>query len=474
MNEDANGGTVSLSADVNEFENGLDRANAFVSGWTAKVESKFASMAAAVSSKSAGLVNSLASFADKGGEEIGGALGGKIGMAAGMALGGPVGALIGSKLGELGGAELAKSIDFETITQGLNELAQGVQPITDKFKSNWAEVRGDASDTFDRIKELAKGLDIKGLLKGEAGAWDDFTAKAQQAFDEISGFGDRLAFKFEETIDTIWNSVQAPLAAVADWLQSLLEGLGLVDQGTQSWGESLSQIQNVGEQVFGGIGYGLGYLEGLFKQAGGLVLEYYGVPLQKMYAIVMEGYGIFIRGLNQLSEDAGLGKFKWATALEEKLDKISMKLKNTAADTLKYAQELQATDPEAQAKKREQAFINAGKSGKDQVEEQRWQAQQIAMENAIEEALQGPANTIDGAADKFDKATSALVMGRRESTNAIIQAQNAQTARAAAGANPADPAKAAAEKTEKNTKDAAVTLEEIADMFRDSPVIMAV
>lgn len=467
MEEQASGATVSLDADVNPFEQGLAKANGIVAGWTAKVESKFASMAATVAAKSELLVSSLASFADKGGAEIGGTLGSKIGLAAGTAIGGPVGAFIGSKLGEIGGKELAKMIDFETITQSLNELAQGIQPITDKLKGNWSDFRSDAAGAFDKVRELARGLDIKGLLKGDGGAWDDFERRGSEAWALISEQGDRAAFRFQETIDTAWQTLQDPLAKVADWIQIVLKNLGFVDASTASWGDSLRQVQDVGQQALGALGYGLGYLEGLFKKAAGYALEYFGLPLQAMFASVLEGLSTLITGLNQLAEDAGLGKLEWVDRVSKKIDGLGEKLKENLGATLVKAQELQNINLTDRAEQRQKEAQAAGVRGKDIVTKERDDRE---FEKYLEEWLNEPLEQAAENAVKIDETmrstASALIDGSREAVNTVVRLKTEQAARAAAGGQ-ADPAAAAAMNTARNTSETVAVLNRVASILED-------
>lgn len=378
------------------------------------------SYAAGWAGKMEGVFASIDKAASSSGKEIGSTLGNAIGGALGMVAGGPIGAALGTVIGGIGGEYL----------------------------------------------------------------WTAFSEGGEKAFSDLTDFADKTLARLSDGIDSIWNRVQEPLAKVADFIQKIGVQLGLVEEGTESWGDSIRAIEDVGVKVLANLAYGFGYLEGIFKVVGGYAIEYIGLPLTKVIAKITEGIATLLRGVNQLLEDSGIGKFEWADRAADKLDKMSESMTKSLAAKKALGEEFMNTNPLENAERRAAQITGSIDRGKELNDQELEAAANAQSERSVrnfsreeEDASGAQADRIAAAAKALEAvATSvdAMVQGSQQANNAIIKTQNEMNARAAAGAKPEDKTAAAAENIEKHTKRAADNLNDINRKFNDAPILRAV
>lgn len=420
--DETNDPTVTLSGDASPFEAMLGRAEERVRGWGSSVDSILDKVAANTSGKAKELAEQAAQLAQLPSAEIGSALGGKLGMALGTFVGGPLGTMVGGKLGEILGSTIGNAVNFGPITEGIAGILEGYSQIGDRAKEAWNETKTDGEDTFNRMKELWSGMSATDLFKGITDGGSESAQKLRDAWDaswsEIEDFGARSLFRFQEFIDQTWASIKGPIAGVADVIQNVGVQLGLVEEGTGSWGESILNVQDVGKTVIGGLAYGFGFIEGVLKKAGGYFGEYVVVPYLKGYLQIAD----FLKDLTRLGSElpGAMGEAfkKMSNVLDAGLDKAKIGVDKFE----KAAKEAQNTDILATAEKRKNDLINALARGGDSEEERR----QAAMWDwAFTEDPKKKADVplqFDAVSRVLENA-NAMLANSREANNTILRAQ---------------------------------------------------
>lgn len=261
------GATVTLVADARPFEQALEKAAADSKTWGRRIADNLATMnLMEAGGRFESFKSQIESLGKMGvgdiGQKLGGGLGAGLGQAAGMAFGGPFGAMIGNfvggTIGEQVGRPLAEGIGDALTSDGLaRDAAIAGGRIGDALTSDW----GDVWDSS--LEEL----------------WAKAEQKTAAAWEEIQGLILKSLFRVTEGIDSLWGMVQKPFVAVINWSQEIAVKLGLVEAGTGKWGDALLLVDDVGRTVVGSIGYGLGFLEGLFIKLGGVIAKHLIAPL---------------------------------------------------------------------------------------------------------------------------------------------------------------------------------------------------
>ena len=268
--------SVSLEADSSSFDESLDASQSKMDEWgksitdsvgpanqlfqtlTSRVEGFSSKLVAFASSAN----EKLAGFADLSNEQIGKSLGTVAGAGLGSFLG-PAGAQIGSLLGDQIGGALSDTVDFKALAGEAQAFLDSVRPLFDQITGWWGEVFGDAKETFGKIKDIVGELGLGDLLSGDLGtAWDKITTAFDGVVMEWEGFVNRFAARVVGAMDSLWSAVKEPLAKVADFIQRLLVRIGVLDAGTEKWGDTIRSIQEIGKTVFGAIAYAVGYVGG--------------------------------------------------------------------------------------------------------------------------------------------------------------------------------------------------------------------
>ncbi|QEL19508.1 hypothetical protein [Limnoglobus roseus] len=287
-----------------------------------------------------GTKSKIAAFSDMSSGEIGGELGGAAGGFLGQKLGlGDFGGRLGKSLG----AGLGDVIDFKGVFEQANEFLKSLQPVFDQIKGWWKETFDDAKDAFNEIKDLASNIGIGELLKGDfEGVWTRLTEFVDQAVGKWGDFVASFVYRVGESMDNLWAIVRAPLANVANFVQGVLTRLGLVDETTEKWGESIANVANIGKEAFGLLGFSLGYLGGIFKQIGGYLVEYLVTPIVTLVETVVGVVSKLFKKMAELLPGAAGRAFEagskeaeaWRKTIGEyrqALDKVATDLENTNA-----------------------------------------------------------------------------------------------------------------------------------------------
>jgi hypothetical protein len=438
MEEEA---TVSLTADTKPWEAKLDEAANKAREWGSKV-SEFLGKANNFSLDKIGTIGSkLKEIGTGGAGEVGSSIGSMIGSKAGAALGtllGPgLGTMIGDKLGGYIGGELGEKLaNSPWIQEGianLGDFATEISKAFEPFKDNWDEVGKDANETFDDIKSTLRGLP----------SFDDlFTKDSNSIIEQISGvfdsvmsqvddFVNRSLYRLQEAIDKVWNSIQEPAAKALDYVQKILVEIGLIESGTEKWGDKLRGIKNIGQQVVEGLAFAFGYIEGLLKKLAGYYVTYISLPLINAMASAISKIGEMIKGmldglpdwaLDLLGSDARKRRddiAKWLVGFEGRT-------KAFRASIAVQAQDAMAIDPLANAEKRRQEVAGRVQVGKQQVEEQEfmWEFNKLLAEReaALAAALAADKEVAASAVDESKPlASSKAVMAQSQEANDILQ-----------------------------------------------------
>lgn len=296
--ETDNGAVVRLEADASPFMAALDKAREHTQGWAGKIQSAVSSIADFSTQKLASWSDKTKAVAGLTSEQVGQAIGGGIGAGVGFWFGGPLGAGIGAQVGALIGDRVGSNLDLSPIANKTSELFEALKPLADEVGASMDIVKNDVMDTSKSIVEAWSEVSLKdvwkGLVDGNQEALDKLKGAWETTTTEITGFFARSLDRLREMIDKIWGAIREPVAVVAGFVQSLLEKIGLVDQGTQDWGESVRSVEDAGRNAIGGLAYGLGYLEGLLKKAGGYWGEYVVAPM-------MSGFTELVKFLSDLA-----------------------------------------------------------------------------------------------------------------------------------------------------------------------------
>jgi uncharacterized phage infection (PIP) family protein YhgE len=453
--------TVTLSGDVSPFEAAMDKAQERASRWGNAVTGILDKISSTTTAKAEAFASRASELVEMPSAAIGETLGSGIGATVGTFLGGPVGTMIGSSLGKMIGSSLGANIDLSAITSNLNELLGGVGQIADKAKEAWAETKSDGAETFGRLKEIWSGVSSKDFYNLLVSGNDEAAAKMSEAWtkswQEVQDFGARSIYRFQELIDQGWAMIQQPIAAVADFLQGIAVKLGLVDAGTQSWGDSIRAIEDVGAKVIDGLAYGLGWIGGLFQKIGGYIGEYILVPYMDAVSKIYEGLG-------KLAELGEKLPGKWGDAFKSmsaELKGISAGINKMSEDALKTAQQLQNVDMN-QSGLDAQAIAQRGRtSGRDMLEAER------AMNSILDELLAKVADKIPDTPmvqGRSVQIADTFLRDSQESNRAILRAM---ATGAAGGADNQQRMAEASEEIAQYSKEQSGYLSRIADAMEN-------
>ncbi|QEL19901.1 hypothetical protein [Limnoglobus roseus] len=358
-----------------------------------------------------GTKEKIAAFADMSSNDIGGELGGAAGGFLGQKLGlGDFGNRIGKSLG----SGLGDVIDFKGVFAQANEFLKSLQPVFDQIKSWWGETFDDAKDAFNEIKDLASNIGIGELLKGDfEGVWTRLTEFVDQAVGKWGDFLASFVYRVAESMDNLWAIVRAPLANISNFVQNVLTRIGLMDETTEKWGDSLASVAKIGKEAFGLLGFSLGYLGGIFKVIGGYAIEFFVQPVLALVETVVSVVSKVLKKMGELLPGAAGRAFAagskeaeaWNEAIKnnrEALDKVATDLKNTdiGADGLSFQEDV----------------LNFFERGEKKTKEQR--DKRAALPKPVEEVN----NVGDRVASLFGGGTvQALLEGSRETQNAIAK-----------------------------------------------------
>jgi hypothetical protein len=309
--EDESGGDtaeVTLNADASPFEAGLDKAAAGVNGWAGKVSARFDALSTSISAKTdkiAGVFNAITekTAAGMGTEEaIGGMLGGALG-----AFAGPLGARIGAELGTGIGKAVGDNLDLESAIAGVGDFSTPIKGQLDDIREAGEGLAFTFRRTWDEIKDIVRGLDISELV---GGSLDDAEAKVTDfgasLGAKIQGALEQTLARVADVISGAFDRVREPLAKVADWVQSALRQFGLLGEGTDSWGDSIRAIQDVGVTVFAAIAQGLGTVYDVVAKGAAYVSKYLIAPFVMVGKTVVdamkEASGVISKVLETIKE----------------------------------------------------------------------------------------------------------------------------------------------------------------------------
>ena len=366
--------SVSLEADSSSFDESLDASQSKMDEWgksitdsvgpanqlfqtlTSRVEGFSSKLVAFASSAN----EKLAGFADLSNEQIGKSLGTVAGAGLGSFLG-PAGAQIGSLLGDQIGGALSDTVDFKALAGEAQAFLDSVRPLFDQITGWWGEVFGDAKETFGKIKDIVGELGLGDLLSGDLGtAWDKITTAFDGVVMEWEGFVNRFAARVVGAMDSLWSAVKEPLAKVADFIQRLLVRIGVLDAGTEKWGDTIRSIQEIGKTVFGAIAYAVGYVGGVFKVVGGYIADYLIAPLYSFYETVL---GTIAKVFEKIAANVG----GWMGRTAKDIAKLAREGEEAMKETKELVQEVakvgKNANPEADARALQKRVIGGVEQG---------------------------------------------------------------------------------------------------------------
>lgn len=454
--------SVSLEADSSSFDESLDQSQSKMDDWgksiadsvtpanklfetlTARVEGFSSKLVAFASSAN----EKLAGFAGMANEQIGQGLGSLAGAGLGTLLG-PVGTQIGSLLGEQIGGALSGAVDFQGLIGDAQGLLQSFSPLFEGIKGWWGEVFEDAKETFGKITRIVGELGLGDLLSGDLGtAWNKITKVFDGVVMEWEGFVNRFAARVVGAMDSLWNAVKEPLAKVADFIQRLLVRVGVLDQGTEKWGDTIRSIQEIGKTVFGAIAYALGYVGGVFKIVGGYIGDYLIAPMYDFYEFV---FGTIAKVFEKLAANVGGAAGRALKEIAETANFGKEAMAETAEQIRKLSEAAKKVSPDAEGQDFKKKFLGGIKQGEEQIRKETGgftgaaaiqQSANFMMEGLgqvvkqVEKAINA-ANSTGGTAQTFAEgsreAATAIAKARGEG-NSVAEKQLAAQERAAKAA----------------------------------------
>lgn len=466
---DGSGAEVRLDLDTSPFEAALNKAAEKAAGWSTRITAVLEKVNSFSAEKVQELKEKAAGFAELSSEDIGAGLGTGIGAAIGTYLGGPAGTAIGGKLGAKLGAMFGSAVDLTPLAKAVEEAFGVFQDVTSGVSEAWASISQDAADTLAEIKSLISSITFADFFSAVFQQNDEAAGKIGGAWEKVSGraadFADVALFRVTNAVDSVWAKIQEPLARVADVFQGVLRQLGVLDEGTQNWGDALRSVGNAGEEVGRRLAYALGYMETAFKKIGGYAEEYIVLPLKFALSKLFGTLADFISGLNQSIVDSfGGPRF-------EELDKAAAALK-------KQQENIEATFAEGMARARRNQELDLNKGGKDRAaafdaanERGGLLAGLIDAERAVQAILDEILSRVVEAPKVEEspamQATQAMLAQSQQANNAIARA-NAQAA------GPNAPLERAAKAAEENlNKQQAIIdrLDTLNDQLKSSPVV---
>ena len=436
--------SVSLEADSSSFDESLEQSQSKMDEWGQSITDSvgpanqlFQTLTSRVEGFSSKLVafastanEKLQGFADMSNEQIGKSLGAIGGAGLGSFLG-PAGAQIGSLLGDQIGGALSGSVDFKGLVDQAQAFLDSVRPLFDQITGWWGEVFGDAKETFKKIKDIVGELGLGDLLSGDLGtAWDKITTAFDGVVMEWEGFVNRFAARVVGAMDSLWSAVKEPLAKVADFIQRLLVRIGVLDAGTEKWGDTIRSIQEIGKTVFGAIAYAVGYVGGVFKVVGGYIADYLIAPLYSFYETVL---GTIAKVFEKIAANVG----GWMGRTAKDIAKLAREGEEAMKGAKEKFQELgeigKNASPDADGRALENSVkggVDKGRADLDRRQQMKdyWQPILEGAGSAIADFLAKGVQKIDQMAD-LDVAigtggtAQALVEGSREAASAIAKAR---------------------------------------------------
>ena len=434
-----NEASVSLTANVEPWEKELNKAADLARGWGAKVAGYLEKANEFSTDKIGGFGKELTKLSEKTGDELSEALGRKVGSKLGAVLGtvvGPgLGTYLGEKIGTEIGANVGKYIDLSVLTAKFGGLFTDAGAVFQPLKDNFHEVGKDADETFNDIKSsLQKALDSLPSLgqvfrKDDNGAAEKFKESFAEIGVKIDDFIDRTVYRLGESIQQAFDKVQEPLAGALDYLQSIGVQLGLAEEGSTKWGDSVRDASDVGRAAVGKLAFAFGTIEGTMQVVGGYALEYIGVPYLDVIAMIYDAVGKMIEGIAKLLEDnlpdviknnLPAGFLDGMKEVGKEVSKIKEMNEGLRGDLLKTARAGQSINPLARGREYEEAVTKDGgrfDKGKAKVEAQRDQWE-IDAGKDLPQVVKKADNF--GSADSTAKA---IMAGSNEANNIIARAQ---------------------------------------------------
>lgn len=436
--------SVSLEADSSSFDESLDASQSKMDEWgksitdsvgpanqlfqtlTSRVEGFSSKLVAFASSAN----EKLAGFADLSNEQIGKSLGTVAGAGLGSFLG-PAGAQIGSLLGDQIGGALSDTVDFKALAGEAQAFLDSVRPLFDQITGWWGEVFGDAKETFGKIKDIVGELGLGDLLSGDLGtAWDKITTAFDGVVMEWEGFVNRFAARVVGAMDSLWSAVKEPLAKVADFIQRLLVRIGVLDAGTEKWGDTIRSIQEIGKTVFGAIAYAVGYVGGVFKVVGGYIGDYLVAPL---IGFMENVFGVITTVFEKIAKNVGGMIGRTAQEVAEFSKQAEESLKAAKESVRAASEEGKNVSPDAKGKALQNSVtggVDRGRADLDRRQQMKeyWQPILEGAGSAIADFLAKGVQKIDQMAD-LDVAigtggtAQTLIEGSREAASAIAKAR---------------------------------------------------
>jgi hypothetical protein len=353
-NEEAAGAVVKLDADTSPWERSMAKVAEQAKTWGKKIADNLATMNLMESmgrfESMKGQLESMSRMGMDGiGQKMGGGLGAGIGQAAGMAFAGPFGAQAGNLLGGVLGEQLGQSLG-KGIGDGLKgdtwmrDIKLSAGRIGELFTVDWDKLWGQSLEDV----------------------WAGVQEKAGKAWEEVQTLGAKALFRLEQAVDGLWDKARKPFAAIANWTQEIGVKLGLVEEGTTKWGDALLMIQDMGQKVVGDLGYGLGYLEGLFIKLGGVITKHVVAPLTTGLGTALQATAVAIGALTNdpkiklLLGAAGIDLGK----ITDGLSAAGRNLTTTGVQLGVGADVLANLDPNKQGELRRNQIVEGVKAGK--------------------------------------------------------------------------------------------------------------
>lgn len=463
--------TVSLTADVAPWEAALEKARAATDAWTARVTERLDTWAAAVAARTDRAAKAIADVRAKAEETgdlagaVGSALGGLAGGALGTLIGGPAGAVIGQRLGtaigEQIGPAIAQAVDFEKVIGEAGGLADGVKAQAADVADTWGSAVQDVQDAWTALADLVGGFSVSDLLSGDLDAAALKVASlVTDVGSKVEGLTEQIAARIADLIDRTVERAKEPFAAVADFLQGVLQQLGVVEAGTASWGDALREVEGVGQRVFETLAAGLGYVRDAVDIVVGAVESTLGAAFTQAAADVSRTIAGLLEQVRDTANALGVNVF--GATLDAAINSAK-----AAASQLDQQVERVVRDGEARIERglafgraeeyRRQVadFLARGRARNDLAD----------LDRALDEWLQSGEERIEAvaAATALDaRRVSAAVEGSREAVRLAI----ADSTRADPG-GPADAQNRAAKAAEETARASGMLLTETQGLRRD-------
>jgi hypothetical protein len=382
---------VGLEADASEFDKALEESSKSIEDWGKSVadsvkpggdgfrtlgdaidkfSGRFETMRNSLSGRVEGLLSKitemgegasakLEGIADLTNQQLSQSLGSGLGTLLGSRFGlGGLGEAIGKQVGD----GLADVVDFKNLADGATELLNGLKPIIASVKSSIGTIFNDLSNTFSEVKDLAKSVGLGEILRGDfTGAVGKITTFLEQAANQWQGFFFRFAAHTGDAMDGLWSKIKEPIARVADFIQAVLVKIGLLNEGTGKWGDSIRSVGEIAKTVFGAVAYAIGFLGGFLKIIGGEIQQYILAPLVSLVENVVS---LLSKVFEKVAANVGGAVGRRAADVAKFLKEVEDNIAKTKDALREEGRKNQEVDPFAAGEKAREEFNKQFKKGK--------------------------------------------------------------------------------------------------------------